>query len=94
MKFGSNRLLTALRLALYPALEPAAAKRFEAFTREVRNTREAGDLAGAEQLYLRAMAEARDSSDPTQLNFLRYGLAEVYQEQKKYPEAELLLREG
>jgi len=93
MKFGSNRLLTALRLALYPALEPAAAKRFEAFTREVRNTREAGDLAGAEQLYLRAMAEARDSSDPTQLNFLRYGLAEVYQEQKKYPEAELLLRE-
>ena len=93
MKFGISRLLKALRLAFYPAFEPAAAKRFEALTREVRDAQSAGDLPGAEKAYQHAMAEARASSDPSHLSFIRHGLAQVYQEQQKYPEAELILRE-
>ena len=87
----SGRLATALRLAFYPAFEPAAEKRFQAVTREAQNARNAGDLAGAEQLYLRAMAEAR--SDPSQVQRLRYGLAHIYQEQHRYREAEVIFRE-
>jgi tetratricopeptide (TPR) repeat protein len=93
MKLGNSRLLTALRLAFYPAFEPAEAKRFEALTRQARNARNAGDLSGAEEVYLRAMAEARRSSDPLQLNFIRHGLAQVYQEQQRFAEAEVLFRD-
>ena len=88
-----SRLLNALRLAFYPAFEPAEAKRFEALTREARNARDAGDLAGAEEHYLHAMSEARASSDPSHLNYIRHGLAQVYQEQQKYREAELIFRD-
>jgi tetratricopeptide (TPR) repeat protein len=93
MKLGNSRLLTALRLAFYPAFEPAEAKRFEALTKQARNARNAGDLAGAEEVYLRAMTEARRSSDPLQLNFIRHGLAQVYQEQQRFAEAEVLFRD-
>lgn len=93
MKFGISRLLNALRLAFYPAFEPAEAKRFEALTKEARNARDAGDLAGAEEHYLHAMSEARASSDPSHLNYIRHGLAQVYQEQQKYREAKLIFRE-
>ena len=93
MKLGNSRLLTALRLALYPAFEPAEAKRFEALTTQARNAHNAGDLAGAEEVYLRAMAEARRSSDTLQLNFIRHGLAQVYQEQQRFAEAEVLFRD-
>lgn len=93
MKFANSRLVKALRLAFYPAFEPASAKRFEALTTDVRNARNAGDLAGAEKAYQQAMAEAWASSDPSYFSFIRYGLAQVYQEQQKYPEAELILRE-
>jgi tetratricopeptide (TPR) repeat protein len=93
MKFGTSRLLNALRLAFYPAFEPAEAKRFEALTREARNARDAGDLAGAEEHYLHAMSEARASSAPWHLNYIRQGLAQVYQEQQKYWEAELIFRD-
>ena len=93
MKFGTSRLLNAVRLAFYPAFESAEAKRFEALTREARNARDAGDLAGAEEHYLQALSEARASSDPSHLNYIRHGLAQVYQEQQKYREAELILRD-
>ncbi len=89
----SGRLLAALRLALYPAFEPAAEKRFEALTMEAENARVSGDLAKAEKLYLTAMAEARASSDPSHLNQTRYGLAQVYQEQRRYREAERIFRD-
>jgi tetratricopeptide (TPR) repeat protein len=87
----SGRLATALRLAFYPALESPGEKRFQAVTREAQNARNAGDLAGAEQLYLRAMAEA--SSDPSLVQRLRYGLAHIYQEQHRYREAEVIFRD-
>lgn len=92
MKFGDTRLGKALRAALYPTLEPAETKRFEALTREARNARNAGDLAGAEQIYKRAIADAEGSPDPSHLSFIRYSLALLYQEQKRYQEAELLYR--
>ena len=87
-----GRLLTALRLAFYPAFEPAAEKRFEALKMEAENARGSGDLAKAEKLYLTAMAEARASSDPSHLNQTRHGLARVYQEQRRYREAEHIFR--
>ena len=93
MKLGDTRLLKALRLAFYPTFEPAAAKRFQAFTDQARNARNAGDLAGAEDLYVRAIAEAEASSDSTYLSFLRFGLAQVYQEQQKYSQAETIFRQ-
>src|SRR5687767_15935625 len=71
MKFGNTRFVKALRAALYPALEPAETKRFEAFAREARNARNAGDLAGAEQIYRRAIAEAERSPDRSHLSFIR-----------------------
>ena len=88
-----GRLLSALRLAFYPAFEPTAKKRFEALTREAENARGAGHLARSAELYLRAMAEAQASSDPSHLNLTRYGLARVYQEQQRYREAELIFRD-
>jgi tetratricopeptide (TPR) repeat protein len=92
MIFENSRVVRALRVAVYPVLEPPAAKRFEALTNEARNARNAGDLAGAEEIYLRAISEAQASSDPSYLNFIRYSLAQVYQEQQKYAEAEAILR--
>src|SRR5260370_970988 len=89
----SGRLLTALRLAFYPAFEPAAEKRFEALTMEAENARGSGDLAKAEKLYLTAMAEAGASADPLHLNQIRHGLARVYQEQRRYREAEHIFRD-
>ncbi len=89
----SGRLLTALRLAFYPAFEPAAEKRFEALTMEAENARGPGDLAKAEKLYLTAMAEAGASADPLHLNQIRHGLARVYQEQRRYREAEHIFRD-
>jgi tetratricopeptide (TPR) repeat protein len=83
-----GRLLTALRLALHPALEPAAWKRLEALTGKAGDARRSGDLARAEELYLTAIAEAQTASDASHLNLCRYGLAQVYQEQRRYREAE------
>jgi len=92
MNFGNTRLGKALRAALYPTLEPAETKRFEAFAREARNARNAGDLVGAEQIYKRAIAEAERSPDRSHLSFIRYSLALLYQEQQRFQEAELLYR--
>src|SRR6266513_74888 len=57
LRESTSRLLTALRLALYPALESAEARHFQALTREAQNARLSGDLANAERLYLTAVAE-------------------------------------
>jgi tetratricopeptide (TPR) repeat protein len=93
MKFENNRLLKALRVAFYPAFETAAAKRFEKLRREAQDARNSGDFAGAEQMYLRAMNEARSASDPSQLNYIRHYLAHLYQEQARYTEAERLFHD-
>ena len=89
----SGRFLTALRLAFYPAFEPAEARRFEALTMEAENARGSGDLAKAEKLYSTAMAEARSSFDPSHLSRARNGLARVYQEQRRYGEAERIFQD-
>jgi tetratricopeptide (TPR) repeat protein len=39
------------------------------------------------------MAEAEASSDPSHVSYIRYGLAQVYQEQQKYTEAESIFYE-
>jgi tetratricopeptide (TPR) repeat protein len=83
-----GRLLTALRLAFYPAFEPAKERRFQALTRAAEDARGSGDLAKSEELYLTAIAETHASSDPAHSNQARYGLARVYQEQRRYREAE------
>ena len=93
MRFENNRLLKALRIAFYPFFETAESKRFEALRRKAQDARNSGDIAGAEQVYLRAMAAARLSSDPSQLGYIRHYLAHLYQEQKRYEEAERLLQE-
>jgi tetratricopeptide (TPR) repeat protein len=85
---GHNRLLTALRLAFYPAFEPASEKRFQTLNREASNARGSGDLSKSEDLYSMAMAEARASSDASHLLQAQYGLAQVYQDQHRYREAE------
>ena len=92
MNFGNTRLGKALRAALYPTLEPAETKRFEALTREARSARNAGDLTGAEEIYKRAIAEAGRSPDPSHLRFIRYSLALLYQDQQRFQEAEVLYR--
>jgi len=89
----SGRLLTALRLAFYPAFEPAEAKRFQALTMEAENARSSGDLEKAERLYATAVAEAPSSSDPSFLSPARDGLARVYQEQRRYREAERIFQD-
>ena len=93
MIFENSRLGRALRVAFYPVFEPADAKRFEALTKEARDARNSGDLTAAEHGYLRAMAEVRSWSDPSYLNYVRNGLAQVYQDQKRYQEAEVIFRE-
>ena len=87
-----GRLLTALRIALYPAFESAEARGFQALTMEAENARGSGDLARAEVLYSTAAAEARSSSDPSYLCRARNGLARVYQEQRRYREAERIFQ--
>jgi tetratricopeptide (TPR) repeat protein len=88
-----GRLLTALRLAFYPAFESAKAKGFQALTMEAENARGAGDLTKAEVLYSTAAAEARSSSDPSYLSRAHGGLARVYQEQRRYREAEHIFQD-
>ena len=87
-----GRLLTAFRLAFYPALESREAKRFEGLTIEAENARHSGQLAKAETLYLTAVAEAHSASAPSYLYRAQHGLATVYQEQQKYPEAERIFQ--
>lgn len=89
----NGRLLTALRFAFYPAFESREAKRFEALTMEAENVRGSGDLAKAEILYSTAAAEAWSCSDPSQLTRSRIGLARVYQEQRRYREAERIFQD-
>jgi len=89
----SGRLLTALRLAFYPAFESAEVKRFQSLTLEAENARGSGDLSKAEMLYSTGMAEVRSSSDPSYLSRARDGLARVYQEQRRYSEAERIFRD-
>lgn len=60
---------------------------------DAENARGSGDLDKAEKLYSTAIAEARRSSDPSHLNQARYGLGRVYQEQRRYPEAEQIFRD-
>src|SRR5882724_1186796 len=88
-----GRLLTALRLALYPAFESAEAKRFQSLTLEAENARGSGDVAKAEKVYSTAAAEAPSSSDPSHLSRARDGLARVYQEQRRYSEAERIFQD-
>jgi len=88
-----GRLRTALRLAFYPAFESAEARRFQALTMEAENARGSGELAKAEMLYSMAVAEARSSSDPSYLSRARDGLARVYQEQRRYGEAERIFQD-
>ena len=92
MKFGDTRLGKALRAALYPTLESSETKRFEALSRQARDARNAGDLAGAEKIYKRAIAEAEGSPDRSHLSVIRWSLAMLYQEQQRFQEAELLYR--
>jgi tetratricopeptide (TPR) repeat protein len=60
---------------------------------EAENARGAGDLAKAEVLYSTAAAKARSSSDPSYLSRARDGLARVYQEQRRYREAERIFQD-
>lgn len=89
----SGRLLTAFRLAFYPVFESNQARRFQSLTMKAENARGSGDLAKAEMLYSAAVAEARSSSDPLYLRRARDGLARVYQEQRRYREAERIFQD-
>jgi len=88
-----SRLLTAFRLAFYPALESGEARRFHVMTMEAESARGSGDLVKAETLYSSAIAEAQSASDPSYLQRAQYGLAVVYQEQRKYREAERIFQD-
>jgi len=92
-EFTSGRFLTALRLAFDPAFEPVETKHFQALTIEAENARCSGDLAKAEKLYSTAMAEALTLSNSSHLSHARHGLGRVYQEQRKYREAEHIFRD-
>jgi len=92
MKLENNRLVKALRLAFYPAFEPAEQRLFEAITRQARGLQTAGNLVAAEEVYLRAIAKFEASSDSSHLSFVRHYLASFYEEQERYREAELLYR--
>src|SRR6266576_1190044 len=73
LRESTSRLLTALRLALYPALESAEARHFQALTMEAQNARLSGDLAKAERLYLTAVAVAREVQTGGIMGRLRFG---------------------
>lgn len=87
-----RRLVTAFRLAFYPAHESREAKRLAGLTMEAENARHSGELAKAETLYLTAIAEAHSASAASYLHRAQHGLATVYQEQHKYPEAERIFQ--
>jgi tetratricopeptide (TPR) repeat protein len=89
----SGRVLRALRLAFYPAFESAEARRFQALTIEAENARGSGDLAKAEKLYSTAIAEARSLFDQSHLSRARDALGRVYQEQRRYREAERIFQD-
>jgi len=93
LRESMSRLLTAFRVAFYPALESGEARRFHALTMEAESARGSGDLVKAETLYSRAIAEAQSASDPSYLQRARYSLAVVYQEQRKYREAERIFQD-
>ena len=82
-----------MRFAFYPAFEPAEARHFQALTMEAENARGSGDLAKAEMLYAKEIAEARPASDPSYLGRALHGLAGVYQQQHRYREAEHIFQD-
>lgn len=92
LRESTSRLRTALRLALYPAFESAEARHFQALTMEAENARGSGDLPKAERLYSTAVAEAQSSRDAVYLGLARCGLAQVYQQQHRYREAESIFQ--
>jgi tetratricopeptide (TPR) repeat protein len=92
LRESTGRLLTALRVALYPAFESAEARLFQALTMEAENARGSRDLAKAERLYLTAVAAAQSLHVASNLGLARHGLARVYQEQHRYREAESILQ--
>ena len=84
-----GRLGTALRLALYPAFEPAERTLMQSLTTDAQNARLSKNYAEAEKLYLTAIQAAQKSSDlATNLHIAQHGLAQVYKEQRRYAEAE------
>src|ERR1700693_5739370 len=84
-----GRLGTALRLALYPAFEPAERTLMQSLTTDAQNARLSKNYAEAEKLYLTAIQAAQKSSDlATILHIAQHGLAQVYKEQRRYAEAE------
>ncbi len=89
----SGRLRTALRLALYPILEPAESRRFEALVMEAEIARSSGDLGKAGLLYSTAATAAQSLPDPSNLSRARDGLGRVYQAQHRYREAESVFRD-
>ena len=92
LRESTSRLQTALRLALYPAFESAEARHVQALTLEAENARGSGDLPKAERLYSTAAAEAQSSRDALYLGLARCGLAQVYQQQHRYREAESIFQ--
>jgi tetratricopeptide (TPR) repeat protein len=84
-----GRLGTALRVALYPAFEPAERTRMQSLRIDAENARNSKNYAEAEKLYLTTIEEAQKSSDlATDLHIAQLGLAQVYQEEGRYGEAE------
>jgi tetratricopeptide (TPR) repeat protein len=59
---------------------------------EAENARGSGDLARAERLYSTAVAEGQSSRDATHMGLARCGLAQVYQQQHRYREAESIFQ--
>ena len=84
---------TALRLALYPILEPVESRRIEALVMEAENARSSGDLGKAGLLYSAAATAAQSLPDPAYLSRARGGLGRVYQAQHRYREAESVFRD-
>jgi tetratricopeptide (TPR) repeat protein len=59
---------------------------------EAENARSSGDLAKAHRLYSTAVAEAQTSHDASRLSLAHYGLAQMYQDQHRYREAESIFQ--
>jgi tetratricopeptide (TPR) repeat protein len=84
-----GRLMTAIRLALYPAFEPPDRKRLQSLTIDAQNSRIAGNFSKAEQLYLTVIREAEGRPHlASDLDSSRSGLALVYKAQGRYAESE------
>ena len=60
---------------------------------DAENARGSGDLAKAERLYSTALAEAQSSRDTAHLNLACHGLAQVYQQQHRFREAESIFQD-